>query len=81
MKVWFLEDSNGLVGLIFNHEKYHFLLELLSFTDRRVTRNNNPDDTKASHGLYHLEKAGLSKPYTLEHLSTMCGSPSVFPVL
>ncbi len=26
-----LLDVNGLVGLIFNHEKYHFLLELLSY--------------------------------------------------
>ncbi len=27
----FLLDSDGLVGFIFDHEKYHFLLELLSF--------------------------------------------------
>ena len=30
LKVWFFQDSNGFMGLIFNHEKYHFLLELLS---------------------------------------------------
>ena len=29
-KAWFLLDSNGLVSLISNHKKYHFLLELLS---------------------------------------------------
>ncbi len=30
-KAWLLLDSNGLAGLIFYHEKYHFLLELLSY--------------------------------------------------
>ena len=29
-KALFLQLSNGFVGLIFNHKKYHFLLELLS---------------------------------------------------
>ena len=30
LKTWFVLDSNRLTCLTFNHEKYHFLLELLS---------------------------------------------------